>query len=187
VLFIDQMITREECHEMIAAAEAEVKRSEVVAVHGKSVVDNVRTSLGMFILTHVEANENFRRKVAAFAGVPIENIEATQILRYQRGQYYRAHPDYFYPNAKEHLARGGQRFATVLMWLNEVPSGGETSFPLTSPKLEVIPRGPGNAIMFYSLDAHGNVDSAATHEAHPPTGASIKWVAVAWIRQHKFT
>jgi prolyl 4-hydroxylase len=59
--------------------------------------------------------------------VPVENGELLQVLRYEPGQYYKAHHDYF---ADEfNLKRGGQRVATMLMYLSDGVEGGETFFP----------------------------------------------------------
>lgn len=56
-----------------------------------------------------------------------ENGEATQVLRYGPGQKYEGHYDYFFDRV--HNQRGGHRYATVLMYLNNVEEGGETVFP----------------------------------------------------------
>lgn len=56
-----------------------------------------------------------------------ENGEDLQVLRYEHGQKYDAHFDYFHD--KVNIARGGHRIATVLMYLSNVTKGGETVFP----------------------------------------------------------
>ena len=56
-----------------------------------------------------------------------ENGEDIQVLRYEHGQKYDAHYDYFAD--KVNIARGGHRIATVLMYLSDVTRGGETVFP----------------------------------------------------------
>lgn len=56
-----------------------------------------------------------------------ENGEDLQILRYEHGQKYDSHFDYFHD--KVNIARGGHRIATVLMYLSNVTKGGETVFP----------------------------------------------------------
>lgn len=56
-----------------------------------------------------------------------ENGEDLQVLRYEHGQKYDAHFDYFHD--KVNIARGGHRIATVLLYLSNVTKGGETVFP----------------------------------------------------------
>lgn len=56
-----------------------------------------------------------------------ENAENIQILRYEHGQKYEPHHDYFHDKVNQ--ARGGHRYATVLMYLSTVDKGGETVFP----------------------------------------------------------
>lgn len=56
-----------------------------------------------------------------------ENGEDIQVLRYEHGQKYDPHFDYFHD--KVNIARGGHRIATVLMYLSNVTKGGETVFP----------------------------------------------------------
>ena len=56
-----------------------------------------------------------------------ENAENIQILRYEQGQKYEPHFDYFHDKVNQ--ARGGHRYATVLMYLSTVDKGGETVFP----------------------------------------------------------
>lgn len=56
-----------------------------------------------------------------------ENGEATQVLKYGRGQHYEGHYDYFFDPVNQQ--QGGHRYATVLMYLADVEEGGETVFP----------------------------------------------------------
>jgi prolyl 4-hydroxylase len=49
-------------------------------------------------------------------------------LRYKHGEKYEPHYDYFSDNVN--TARGGHRYATVLLYLTDVAAGGETVFPL---------------------------------------------------------
>ncbi|CAK7322561.1 unnamed protein product [Dovyalis caffra] len=50
-----------------------------------------------------------------------------QVLRYEHGQKYDPHYDYFVD--KVNIACGGHRLATILMYLTNVVKGGETVFP----------------------------------------------------------
>lgn len=56
-----------------------------------------------------------------------ENAETIQILRYEHGQKYEPHYDFFVD--KKNQKQGGHRLATILMYLSNVKLGGETVFP----------------------------------------------------------
>lgn len=56
-----------------------------------------------------------------------ENGEQLQILHYEHGQKYEPHADFFVDDFN--LQAGGNRVATVLMYLSNVDKGGETIFP----------------------------------------------------------
>ncbi|KAJ8434953.1 hypothetical protein Cgig2_025989 [Carnegiea gigantea] len=122
-------LTDEECQHLITLAKSELKRSAVADNDsGKSQVSEVRTSSGAFINKAKDAIvERIEEKIATWTFLPKENGEDIQVLRYQEGQKYEAHYDYFVD--KVNIARGGHRYATVLMYLSDVQKGGETVFP----------------------------------------------------------
>jgi len=62
-------------------------------------------------------------------------------FRYQIGQEYKAHHDYFDEQTAKRLGSPGNRIATALMYLSDVEEGGETYFPrATGGELKVPPR-----------------------------------------------
>lgn len=76
--------------------------------------------------------------------------ERLQLVHYNVGQQYTPHHDFQVPDLRHGQA---SRFATLLLYLNEGMTGGETSFPRwlngqTSDVLEVSPE-IGKAVLFY--------------------------------------
>jgi prolyl 4-hydroxylase len=66
--------------------------------------------------------------------------------------------------------------------LNDVPAGGETSFPelgwAITPRL-------GHAAYFEYCDSRGVVDWRSLHAGNPVLEGE-KWVASKWMRQRRF-
>ncbi|KAG6500813.1 hypothetical protein ZIOFF_040668 [Zingiber officinale] len=138
------------------------------------------------------------QRIAKWTFLPEENAEALQVLRYQEGQKYVPHHDYFYDPKNE--IRGGHRYATVLMYLSDVKKGGETVFPIAEGAssqfkddswsdcakngLAVKPK-KGDAVLFFSLHINGTTDPASLH-ASCPVIEREKWSAPKWIHVRSF-
>ena len=78
------------------------------------------------------------------------------------------------------MAQGGQRVATVLVYLNDVARGGETRFPqldyACAPK-------KGRCLLFLPGMTDGRRDERLSHAALP--AVDEKWVAQLWVRMHE--
>jgi prolyl 4-hydroxylase len=185
VMVLGGFLSDEECDQMVALAGARLARSEtVVNETGGSEVNTTRTSDGMFFgRGEHPVCERIERRIATFLNWPVENGEGLQVLRYRPGAEYQAHHDYFdptQPGAPSILARGGQRVATLVMYLNTPERGGATTFPDVG--MEVGPV-KGNAVFFSYDRAHA--DTKTLH-AGAPVLAGEKWVATKWLRQREF-
>lgn len=186
LLVFGGLLSDDECDLMRAAAASRLARSETVAtVVDGSEVNAARTSDGMFF--ERGENEICRRveaRIARLLNWPVENGEGLQVLRYRPGAEYLPHYDYFDPrhaSTPPILQRGGQRVATLVMYLNTPERGGATTFPDVG--LAVAPV-KGNAV-FFSYDR----PHPATQTLHggAPVLAGEKWVATKWLRERRFT
>jgi prolyl 4-hydroxylase len=184
VVFAD-LLSADECAELIALARSRLARSETVETStGGTAVNPARTSDGMFF----EPGEfpvcaRLEKRIAELLGWPLENGEGLQILRYGPGAEYLPHYDYFDPEeagTPAILQRGGQRVGSIVCYLNTPDAGGATVFPDIG--LQVAPV-RGNAV-FFSYDR----PHPATRTLHggAPVHAGEKWVATKWLREGKF-
>lgn len=57
------------------------------------------------------------RRISHISFLPVENGEGIQILHYVDGEKYDPHHDFFHDNINTRPEDGGQRIATVLMYL----------------------------------------------------------------------
>ena len=185
VIVFGDLVSDEECDALIATARQRLARSLTVETQTGGEALNVdRTSDGMFF----ERGENpvvarLEQRIARLLQWPLEFGEGLQILRYAPGAQYRPHYDYFDPGEPGTpliLRRGGQRVATLVMYLQEPQQGGATTFPDVG--LEVAPkRGTG---VFFSYDR----PDPATRTLHggAPVLSGEKWVATKWLREREF-
>jgi prolyl 4-hydroxylase len=186
VLVLGGLLSGEECDALIAAARPRLARSLTVQTKtGGEELNPDRTSNGMFFNRgESELLRSIERRIARLLNWPVENGEGLQVLHYRPGAEYKPHYDYFdpaEPGTPTILKRGGQRVATLVMYLNQPEQGGGTTFP--DAGLEVAPQ-RGNAV-FFSYDR----PSPATRTLHggAPVIAGEKWVATKWLREGEFT
>lgn len=178
-------LSDEECDELVALARARLARSEtVVGATGASEVNQARTSDGMFFeRAEHEVCERIEARIAALLNWPVQNGEGLQVLHYGPGAEYQPHYDYFdpaHPGSASLLARGGQRVATLVMYLNTPGKGGETAFPDIKHEVAAV---KGNAV-FFSYDRPHPMTSSL--HGGSPVLEGEKWVATKWLREREF-
>lgn len=185
VVVLGGLLSDDECDQIVTLARDRLARSETVqTATGASEVNEARTSEGMFF----ERGEHavcaaLEARLASVLHWPLENGEGLQVLRYRPGAEYRPHYDYFDPDepgTPAILARGGQRVASIVCYLNTPASGGATVFP--DVQLDVAPV-KGNAV-FFSYDR----PHPMTRSLHggAPLIEGEKWVATKWLRERPF-
>jgi prolyl 4-hydroxylase len=183
----DGILTRAECEWMINEMEPQVVPSTVVqSGTGNSVPSTDRTSSGSYFQKgkHPEITA-IESRVSFLTGIPLENFEGMQVLKYEVGQRYVAHWDYFYddqPSFTRLAGRSGNRVATALMYLNDVTAGGSTSFPNVG--LSVFPR-QGQLLFFRYDNADKEINKLTMHSGDP-VEAGVKWVATLWARERSW-
>lgn len=185
VVSFGRLMSDDECDALIALARPRLERSQtVVNATGESEVNDARTSKGMFFTRgENELCQRIERRLATLLNWPVENGEGLQILNYMPGAEYKPHYDYFDPDhsgTPKILERGGQRVATIVMYLNTPRKGGGTTFPDVG--LEVAPV-KGNAVFFSYDKPH---PSTKTLHGGAPVIEGEKWVATKWLRQGRF-
>ena len=199
-------LTKSECDHLMKLAKAELAPSTVVGSGGTSVPSTIRTSAGMFLAkAHDSILKDIEIRIAEASGTPEPNGEGMQILRYDVGQKYDPHFDYFHDAVNPAPKRGGQRMATMLIYLENTEEGGETIFPRGSRKetFDLPEEGnphewsdctsqglpvksvKGDALLFWSLTDDYQLDMGSLHGACPVVKGQ-KWTAVKWIRVAKF-
>ncbi len=185
VVLFGNLLSAEECQAIIDAARPRMARSLTVATRtGGDEVNDDRTSDGMFFQRgETPEVQRLEERIARLVGWPIENGEGLQVLHYRPGAEYKPHYDYFdpaEPGTPTIVRRGGQRVATLVIYLNDPAKGGGTTFP--DVFLEVAPC-RGNAVFFSYERPHP--DTRTLHGGAPVIEGD-KWIATKWLREREF-
>ena len=185
VVVFGNLLSDEECESLIELAQPKLARSQTVDNQtGGEEVNSARTSDGMFFTrSENPVCDRVEKRLAELLNWPFENGEGLQVLRYRMGAQYVPHYDYFdpaQPGTAKIVQRGGQRVATVVMYLRTPERGGATVFPDIG--LEVQPvKGSG---VFFSYD-RPHPDTKTLHGGTPVT-LGEKYVATKWLRENEF-
>ncbi|RJG07951.1 proline hydroxylase [Noviherbaspirillum cavernae] len=187
IVVLGNVLSDDECDALCAYTEQRLTRSPVVGdTDGGTQLHAHRTSKGAMLgRGETELIARIDARLAAIARWPVQNGEGLQVLRYEKGNEYRAHYDWFdpdQPGPRKHLEHGGQRVGTFVLYLCDVDEGGGTSFPNLG--LEVQPR-KGNAVFFRNTDDYGSPDRQTLH-AGAPVVSGIKFVANKWLRERAY-
>lgn len=184
VVVFGGLLSAEECDGLIDLARSRLSRSQTMNLDtGEDQTVTDRTSEGMFFeREETELVARIERRIERVLEWPLVNGEAMQVLRYGPGAEYRPHHDYFDParvGTAETLKRGGQRVASLVMYLNTPEEGGATTFPDAHFEVGAV---RGNAVFFSYDRPH---EMTRTRHAGAPVVKGEKWVATKWLRERE--
>jgi prolyl 4-hydroxylase len=131
-----------------------------------------------------EILRRIERRAAVLAGLDVALAEPVEVIRYEPGQLYRPHYDWFdaaTPGGRTRIESMGQRLATVLIYLSDVAEGGSTRFPVLG--LDVRPA-RGRALFFANVDDRGETDRRALHGGAPVV-TGCKQIATCWFSSRR--
>ncbi|CAM0954923.1 unnamed protein product [Alopecurus aequalis] len=201
IFLYPHFLSDDEANHIVSLASGVLKKpGDANSTSGKSTLSEVRTSSGYLISKGKDPIvAGIEDKIAAWTFLPKENGEDMQVMRFKRGEKYEPHYDYFTDSVN--TIRGGNRIATVLLYLTDVAEGGETVFPLAKERMRlhdkhatlsecaqngmaVKPR-KGDALLFFNLRPDAATDPSSLHG-----GCAVikgeKWSATKWIRVASF-
>ncbi|MCX7864649.1 MAG: 2OG-Fe(II) oxygenase [Novosphingobium sp.] len=168
-----------ECNALIDLIEAERQPSTLVSDDG---TPGFRTSETCFLDHAVPAVASLDARLTQISGIDPAYGEALQGQRYDVGQEFMAHTDYFEPTAAdflEHTARSGQRTWTFMIYLNDVEAGGATRFRLLN---KIIKPEQGKLVAWNNRTRDGHINPATLHHAMK-VRKGIKYVITRWYRE----
>jgi prolyl 4-hydroxylase len=174
IILYHDVLTASECDYVIANADNFQKSMGYDFETKQSKPTEWRTSSN-----HFDFNRKFQfitEKSAELSGYSFSNIEDVQILRYEPGEFYKPHNDYFnFP--PEIVSTDNDRIATIIFYLNDNFTCGATEFPMLN--INVKPR-TGSAL-FFDYKYTPEINKLTLHGGMS-VDSGIKYVATSWIR-----
>jgi prolyl 4-hydroxylase len=183
---IEQFMSPSEIKEVLEMVNTRFRRSEVVEPDGRQAPDKNRTSFSVFLRkSETPLIEKIEKRAAEVTGIPIENLEPLQVVRYEHGQFYKPHYDYL--PVTDSIRRNGQRKATVFVYLNNLPAeetGGGTHFPELN--ITIKPE-CGNAAFWMNQTPGGETDPRTLHGGQTiEQPGTVKYGMNIWFRDKKY-
>ena len=176
IVLFENLLSPQECEEIITMATPLLEPSHVQYSLDSGTRHKSRSSESCYLSRG--SNELIRRidqRCALLMQEPIEHGESLQVVKYKVGGEYRTHYDAIQGDPNP-------RTATLLMYLNDVPQGGDTYFP--GSRLSIKPR-RGSGIYFNYLDREGRHDPQVLHGG-APVKAGEKWIVTKWVRKQPY-
>ena len=121
-------------------------------------------------------------RLGTLSGIAPAFGEPLQGQRYEVGQEFKPHTDYFEPTGvdfEEHTQLSGQRTWTMMAYLNDVPAGGGTRF-LTTGKIHQPEA--GKLLIWCNLTPDGIVNPATLHHGMK-VRKGRKYIITKWYRE----
>lgn len=178
VRLLENFVLDAEIEEILSLHEGSLRRSHVLASDGGNEFSEVRTSWTAYLPAGQgsDAVARVEQRAVAVSGHPLCCLETLQLVRYQPGQRYEPHFDYF-----THEGLDSQRTTTIFAYLNDADVEACTEFPQLG--LCVPPR-KGCAVMWENVLADGlelRVDPRLKHGGRAPS-RGVKYGLNIWFR-----
>jgi len=147
-----------------------------------ALAQSTRTSTSWFC--HYAQVPALLAKAHHCLGIPLDRMEEPQVVRYKKGQQFSWHYDEV---PAPQLSNGGQRVATLLVYLNTVDAGGGTVFrDLTDRDGNALTMKPvqGSALLFFPALGDGTPDDRTLHKGE--VAQDEKRIVQMWIHERPY-
>lgn len=167
------------CDALIALIEAGRRPSTIADANGD---DSFRTSETCDLAAEEPVVLELERRLLALGGIPPEFGEPVQGQRYDVGQEFKPHTDYFTPGGKDYdtyCSVAGQRSWTFMVYLNDVAAGGGTRFKALNKTFRPE---AGKLLCWNNRKRDGEVNPGALHHGMK-VRKGLKYVITRWYRE----
>jgi len=180
---IENFLTKEECDQLISNIEANNVRSSVAGSGSQaSKTDSSRTSYTSNLDVNDSLTIEVKGRIASFLQQDLSKGEPIQGQKYEAGQFFRQHHDYFTGDSyTNHCLSSGNRTYTMMIYLNDDFEGGGTNFPSLDKTVE--PK-TGKAV-FWENTKNGIPQHDTLHEGTDVVSGT-KYIITSWWRENEW-
>ncbi|TRD10449.1 2OG-Fe(II) oxygenase [Erythrobacter insulae] len=167
------------CSDLIDLIESDRRPSTLADFNGDP---GFRTSETCDMKPQEPAVKEVERVLHEFTGIDPAYGETLQGQRYEVGQEFKAHTDWFTPGGtdwEKFCSVSGQRTWTFMVYLNNVPSGGTTRFKSIGKKIDPE---QGKLIGWNNQNPDGSGNEDTLHHAMK-VRKGMKYVITKWYRE----
>jgi len=189
VYLIKNLASPEECTHLIQIGTPLLKPSPVVE-RDRLVVRDYRTSWTGYLTSGGKPSSDpilskILQRIVQLSGCSLDHFEGVNIVRYEEGQKYSGHYDYFNTQHTKSMGPAGQRVLTFFLYLNTLSSeqGGATWFPKLNLKIQ--PQ-MGDCAFWINTSWDGQTVYPQTFHSGQPVQSGIKYASNIWIRQNAY-
>jgi prolyl 4-hydroxylase len=179
MISVPDFLPSELCDRLIALIDANRRPSTIADPNGD---DYFRTSETCDLDPEELAVQALESRLLALTGIDPAHGEPVQGQRYEAGQEFKAHTDFFEPNGQDfekYCSVAGQRTWTFMAYLNDVAVGGATRFKLIDKMFQ--PR-RGMLIGWNNRRLDGSLNHDTLHHAMK-VRKGLKYVITKWYRE----
>lgn len=178
----EEFLTEEECEHLVELMKDHLRPSTITIADEPDQFFRRSQTCDLGLLQD-PVTERIDRRICEAMQIDPALAEPTQAQRYDVGDEFKAHTDYFEAYELERFSTPdwGQRSWTFMIYLNEPAEGGETAF--MNLGLSIKPRA-GRAVIWNNLLPDGQPNPDTLHHGMP-VKAGTKAIITKWFRQKK--
>jgi len=179
--YIPDFLTTDQCNQLIERSKDKFTRSKVIEGADHKYVTDARTSHSYSFTSAHELTDptilSITQRVSELVQLTPAHVEGLQVVRYQPGDYFKPHHDWFKDDYSQSV--NNQRQYTFFVYLNNVNGeGGETDFPELGRSFR--PK-QGDALFWRNCAHPSSCLKDSLHQGKPPV-SDVKYGLNIWIR-----
>jgi prolyl 4-hydroxylase len=179
LFIVDNFLPPEMCRELMAMIDRDRRPSTIADPNGDNYF---RTSETCDLPPDEPVVQKLEQMLRALNGIDPAHGEPVQGQRYEVGQEFKAHTDWFNPDGadwEQYCGVAGQRTWTFMVYLNDVEAGGATRFKVINKTVQ--PEG-GKLLAWNNRHADGRGNVSTLHHAMK-VRKGLKYVLTKWYRE----